>query len=314
MAQIASLSFEDRLSEVFRRTLPKLSPDARQQLAALIEPQSLTIIAGVLLAWVVGHAFGVGEAVDIILGVVGLFSIGLAVFSGIDELWEFGRGAYYASSESDLDDAAEHLSRAIAILGIQAVLAMLFKGRPRGARVPAGPEPVRTPGLRYEPQTVSNPNLPRGSGSTTFWGDVELSSAGSANDRELVRLHERVHQLLAPKIYRLRRIRVENRVGSYFKSSLYRYIEEMLAETVAQVGVNGLSKIVVGLKFPVANGYVYLTRAGGYSRAMGGAGLVPEGAALLGTATVPGFTYNIWFRHGRSASDDANLRARAMAR
>jgi len=310
MADVASLSFEDKLGEVFRRTLPQLSPEARQQLAALVEPQSLAIIAAVLVAWIAGHAFGIGEVVDIILGVVGLLSIGLAVFSGIDELWEFAHGTYSATSDTDLDAAADHLARAIAILGIQAVLAVLFKGRPRGGRVPAGPEPPRTPGLRYEPKTVVNPNAPAGSGWTTFWGDVEISSAGSAADRELVRLHERVHQILAPKLYPLRRIRVENRIGSYFKSSLYRYIEEMLAETVAQVGVNGVSKIVVGLKFPVANGYVYLTRAGGYGAAMGGSGLVPEGAALLGTGGILGFTYRLWFKQGQSADD----RTRAMAR
>src|SRR5690242_8151070 len=41
MADLASLSFEDKLGEVFRRTLPKLSAEARQQLAALVEPQSV---------------------------------------------------------------------------------------------------------------------------------------------------------------------------------------------------------------------------------------------------------------------------------
>jgi hypothetical protein len=315
MANVASMSFEDRLGEVFRRTLPQLSPEARQQLAALIEPQSLAIIATVLVAWIAGHAFGVGEIVDVILGVVGVLSIGLAVFSGIDELWEFGRGTYSAGSDQDLDAAAGHLARAIAILGIQAVLAVLFKGRPRGGRVAAGPEPPPTPGVRYRPKTVFNPNEPAGTGWTTFWGDVEISSAGSANDRALVQLHERVHQLLAPKLYLLRRVRVENRIGSYFKSSLYRYIEEMLAETVAQVGVNGLSKVLVGLKFPVANGYVYLTRIGGYGPAMGGAGLIPEGAALIGVGSIVGFSYHLWFKQGNFASGpEIRSWARAMAR
>jgi hypothetical protein len=50
MTQIASVCFKDRLSEVFRPTLPNLSPEARQQLAVQIEPQSLAIIAGVLAA------------------------------------------------------------------------------------------------------------------------------------------------------------------------------------------------------------------------------------------------------------------------
>ena len=67
-------SFEDRLGIVFERTLPKLGPEARAQLQAIIEPQSLAIIAGVLVAWVVSHAFGVGEIIDIVLLVAGVLA------------------------------------------------------------------------------------------------------------------------------------------------------------------------------------------------------------------------------------------------
>ena len=45
---VARLSFQDRLGETFNRTLPKLGPEARAQLEAVINPQSLAIIAGVL--------------------------------------------------------------------------------------------------------------------------------------------------------------------------------------------------------------------------------------------------------------------------
>jgi hypothetical protein len=295
MANVASMNFQQRLGEVFQRTLPKLAPEARTQLAALITPESLAIISGVLVAWVVGHAFGYGEAIDIVIGVVGFAAIGLSVFTGIDELYLFARETYSATGDSDLDQAAGHLARAIAILGIQAVLALLFKGRPKGGRVPAGPEPTG-PGFRYKPTIIKTPALAAGEGSTTFWGDVEISTAGSPTDQAIVLLHEKLHQSLSPKFYLLRRFRVENRIGSYFRSSLYRYVEEALAETIGQVGVNGLSKTFVGLRFPVTNGYVYLTRAGGYSSAMRGAGLVPETASLLATGAVQGFAFKIWFK------------------
>jgi uncharacterized membrane protein YeaQ/YmgE (transglycosylase-associated protein family) len=239
MASVGSQSLAERLGEVFELTLPKLSPEARAQLASFVTPQSLAIIAGVVGAWIVGHAFGIGELIDVVLGVVGVVAIGMAVFSGLDELFEFARGTYFATSEADLEAAANPLAKAIAILGIQAVLALLFKGRPKGARVSVGPEPVSGNGLRYRPEIVQDPGLPAGSGSTTFWGDVEVSTAGTSEDRAVVLLHEKVHQFLAPKFYKLRRLRVENRVGSYFKTSLYRYVEEALAETIGQLGVNG---------------------------------------------------------------------------
>lgn len=41
------------------------------------------------------------------------------------------------------------------------------------------------------------------------------------------------------------------RYNSYIKSSIFRYLEEALAETVAQVSVNGLREVMAGITFPV---------------------------------------------------------------
>jgi hypothetical protein len=89
MAYVASLDFSGRLGEVFQRTLPKLEPSARDQLAAIIEPTSLKIIAGLLTAWFIGHAFGAGEAIDIIFQFVAL-----SLFRG-------GAGADHRSRRKD---------------------------------------------------------------------------------------------------------------------------------------------------------------------------------------------------------------------
>ncbi len=81
----------------------------------------------------------------------------------------------------------------------------------------------------------------------------------------------------------LRRIRVQSRTNSSFRSSLSRYLEEALAETAAQVQVNGgLAGVLEGLRFPVSNGYVTLSRGGGFSSAMGGQGVLREAGTLIG--------------------------------
>ena len=297
MAEVATLDFSQRLGEVFQRTLPKLGPGARDQLAAIIQPASLAIVGVVLAAWVVGHAFGVGEIIDIILGVVGVFSIGLAVFTGLDELFEFAQGTYFAKNEGNLNAAASHLAKAIAILGIEAVLAVLFKGRPKGERFTnIGPEPPRTPGWRYKPtinMDASRP--PRVRGRTSAWGDIKIPNTATELQRDLAKIHESVHSFLTAKFYPLRRFRIENRFGSYFNSSLYRYFEEALAQTIALVGKISLEKVFEGIGFPVKNGYVYLMKGGGYGAAMKGRGLVPEFASLIGTGAVQGFAYELWF-------------------
>ena len=232
---------------------------------------------------------------------MGLFSIGLAVFSGLDELYEFAKGTYFAKNDGALDAAAAHLAKAIAILGIEAVLAVLFKGRPKGERMPVGEEPPRTPGWRYKPRTDMNADLPSNKkGTTNPWGDIKISKSATQLERDVALLHEKVHRFIAPKFYPLRRFRVENNTGSYFNSSLYRYIEEALAQTIALVGKVGLQKVFEGIGFPVNNGYVYLMRGGGYGAAIKGRGLVPEFASLIGTGAVQGFAYELWFARGET--------------
>ena len=119
---------QQRLEAVFQRALPRLAPEAAAQLGAIINPTALAIIAGVLVAWVVSHAFGIGEVIDIAIAALGLASIGFAVFTGLDHLYDFASGTYRAKTPKDLDLAADHLTKAIAILGAQTVLAILFRG------------------------------------------------------------------------------------------------------------------------------------------------------------------------------------------
>lgn len=302
MADVASLDFSGRLGEVLQRTLPKVQPSVREQLASIIEPASLAIVGAVLAAWIVGHAFGVGEIIDIVIAVVGVVSIGLVIFSGLDELYEFAKNTYFASNDDSLNAASDHLARAIGILGIEAVLAVLFKGRPKGGRfTQLGPEPPRTPGSRYKPSTDMNASLPpRVLGQTNAWGDIKISRTATALDRKVALAHEKVHSFLSAKFYPLRRFRLENRFGSYFNSSLYRYFEEALAQTIALVGKVGFEKVFEGIGFPVKNGYVYLMKGGGYSPRMKGRGLVPEFASLIGAGTVQGFAYELWFALGET--------------
>jgi hypothetical protein len=142
---------------------------------------------------------------------------------------------------------------------------------------------------------VQDAELAAGEGFTTCWGDISVSSKGTANDRALVTLHERVHQFLAPKLYVLREYRVGSNSASYVRSSLWRYIEEAMAETIARVGVNGFRDSITGIRFPVSRNYVYLAKGGGYSAAFEGSGLVPEGAGLLYTSMVAGIAVEVRF-------------------
>src|SRR5262245_10719258 len=163
MTEIASWPFEKRLEVTIERA--KLGPEVRAQLQALVSAESLEIMAGVLVAWVVSHVFGVGEVIDAMILAVGVVAIGFSIFSGLDHLYLFATGAYYAQSDPDFDKAADHFAKAIAILGLQAVL-VLFKGRPYGKREYVGTPPP----MNYGPTLTWTKKLPATFGQTDPWG------------------------------------------------------------------------------------------------------------------------------------------------
>ncbi len=243
-----------------RRSLPHLGPEAREEVEKLLEPRTLAIVAAVLVAWLISHAVGIGQIIDIILIALGVFSIGLVVFEGLDELAMFGRTALKATSEKELNKAGKHFANAVAILGIEAVLAVLFKGTPKsfkGERIDAGPPPN---GGKISKQIKRDASLQKGEGFTDIWGQITISPRGTPSDRRLVAMHEKVHQILTPKLNVLRQFRVEGRAASYDKSTLSKYLEEAIAEAVAQLGVNGFKAAFRGVTFPVKHGYVTVFR------------------------------------------------------
>lgn len=132
----------------------------------------------------------------------------------------------------------------------------------------------------YEPTTNGDPNMPAGYGETDKYGNVTYSTAGTPTDRALVLHHEKVHQFLSPKFNLLREFRADARMTLYQKSSFMRYLEEAMAETYAQLRVNGIKGLPDGIRFPVTNGYVELRH------------VVTEGA--VGAVTVGGVTYGAY--------------------
>ena len=296
--------FGDRLGQVMDRTAAKVGPEVASQLRALMTPQALEIMAAVLVAWVLGHAFAIGEIIGLIIGVVGWIAIGSAIFAGLDEVFECGKTAYYARTDADLDAAAGHLAKAIGILGVQAVLAILFRGRPVTKRTTAGPAPPRTPGLRFRPgPPVEDLKLTEGNAYCSWWGEINLNAFSVGTEREVLVFHEQVHQFLTPKLYFLRNVRVEMRVGTYTGSSLWRFLEEWLAYAVGHGRGKQWSKMFGSIAFPVQRGYVYWVRAGADARfrGWGGKGIVPEGASLIATGTMIGVPMQLWFKAGPAA-------------
>jgi len=144
---IAHWPLVDKFSEVLRRTAPLLPANMQQEFQALLSPASLAIMAGTLVVWAGSHAFGVGAVVDLVLLAGGAIFLGMAVFDVAGELGDVLLVTSHATESRELDDAAAHLARAIAIIGVAAFVALLAKAA-RGAHSKGSPkggagEPVR---------------------------------------------------------------------------------------------------------------------------------------------------------------------------
>jgi hypothetical protein len=308
---VAAMSTTDRLREVLKRSKKNFGPDIGNAIDSLLSPTNLAIMGGVLVVWAGSQFFGIGEIVDVLLLVVGAFTIGWSITDVASDLYDFANLTINGKCEADLERASNAFAHAIVLGGITVIMALLLhksvkeiqvtRGanvldamRPRNPglpRVGADPEAGR---LWSRPGIKSDPSLPAGEGSTSPFGEVRLSPAGSATEQALVRAHELVHQFLTPRFGVLRTFRVRLGMSGYLRSSFLQYLEEALAETVAQLRVNGFSGLLEGVKFPVANGYVSVNN------------LMSEGAAI-GTIAAGTQFFSVQFIPTAPDSDVTNV-------
>jgi hypothetical protein len=245
------------------------------QVDALLSPENLALMTGTVVIWAGSHFFGVGEVVDVGLLLVGAFFIGWSIESVIRDLIEFGTTAIRAKNDADLDRAAQAFASALITAGITAVMAILLRRSAKQLQVTRGVtisavalhrthglanvEPDAQAGQLWRKATVTgDPTMAPGAGQTWWFGDVEYSTAGSATAQQLARVHEMVHSFLRPRLRFLRRFRARLNASAYTRSAILKYLEEGLAETVAQLSVHGIAALMTGIRFPIANGYLTL--------------------------------------------------------
>ena len=178
----------------------------------------------------------------------------------------------------DLDEAGQHFARALVVLGIATIQALLLRGPIKAARAryaaPArvgAPPPPGTP-----PTTTSEPTLPNNAlGSTDAYGNIKVSLQQSAASAKETLLHELVHRFFSPRFALLRRFRAQLNIDAYARSWLMRYLEETMAEGFAQLRANGVLASFKAIYFRITEGYVTLSQ------------VVTEGN-VIGTLTLAG--------------------------
>jgi hypothetical protein len=284
---VSAMSNNDKVAAVMRRSLPLLPANARGAVEAMLSPGSIALIAGTLVVWAGSHFFGVGEVVDVILLAVGVVALGFSVFEGASELYDFATGAVNARTEADLNVAAQHFARAVVVLGISTIQAILLRGQGRAiaargrpqilGRINVGEPPSPGGGLRLtRPASIAGGSL----GDADAYGVIRIARNQSISEQRITLMHELVHRYFSPRFGPFRRLRAELKMSGYARSALLRYLEEAMAEGYAQLRVNGLADAIQALRFPLDGGYVTVSQ------------LVAEGQAL-GTIVLGSATFNV---------------------
>jgi hypothetical protein len=270
------MSKADKIAEAMRRSLPHLPLEARRVVEGMLRPETIAIVSGTLMVWAGSHFFGVGEIVDIILLGIGVVALGFAVFEGAGELYEFGTTALSAHSSGQLDEAGRHFARAVTLLGISTVQAVLLRGQGRAVvargqpqvypRLEVGTAPPAGNQLRLtRPATIPGGEA----GLTSPYGSITVARNQSLTEQRLTLYHELVHRYFSPRTGPLRKIRAELRMSGYSRSQLLRYLEEALAEGYGQLRVHGLEKALGAYRFPVDLGYVTVSQMAAEGQAIG---------------------------------------------
>jgi len=183
-----------------RRSLPHLPARAISIVESMLEPETLTIIAGTLIVWAGSHFFGIGEIVDAILLSVGVLTIGFAVFEGANELSDFVKGSIEAKSEANLEQAAQHFARAVTVLGIAVVQGFLLRGQGR-ILLKRGIPRIKTRSYVGAPPPPGNQlwlsrpaRIPGSLGGSDAYGVIKIARNQSLTEQRITLFHELVHR------------------------------------------------------------------------------------------------------------------------
>lgn len=121
----------ERMQLAVARSIPKLPRELREHVEPLLAPETLGVIAAVAAVWAASHYVGVGFVVDVCIAGVGVIALGAEVIEAGKHFTSFAQTAAAATSDDDLDRAADHFATAVSIVGVNTVTALLLK---RGAK------------------------------------------------------------------------------------------------------------------------------------------------------------------------------------
>jgi len=138
---VARMAESEKLCRSFARALVDVPDAMSAEVRAMLTPENLAAMMTVSAAWLGSQGIPVvGQAVDVALLVLGVALLAAQAADLTQALWAYVNRATGAHTQTELDEAATYLSRAIAIAGVNVVAFILTK-KAAGAVKPGPPAP-----------------------------------------------------------------------------------------------------------------------------------------------------------------------------
>jgi len=195
---VGQWSVGERLAYAVREAASRLGPEVGAKLKALATPENITLMVGTLVALAATQGVPVvNVVVDAVVVGMSLHALGQDVVEVVSDLVGFASKVLGAQSEEDLQAAGEHLARAVAVVGVDTVAAVLVHRTVKvvrgGAEPPSGAVELVTPeGVRVRvvgeptPRSAAEPlrsNSAKEGGGTPAGAEATTPSGASVSPR-----------------------------------------------------------------------------------------------------------------------------------
>ncbi|HZH13347.1 MAG TPA: restriction endonuclease fold toxin-2 domain-containing protein [Archangium sp.] len=142
---VARMEGSEKLCRSLALALANVPEATSEEVRAMLTPESLAAMMALSAAWMGAQGVPVvGQAVDAALVGLGVALLAAQTAELSDVLWRYLNQAPLSRSRAELEAAAAHLSRAIAMVGVNVVAFILTK-KATGAVKPGPPAPMLAP-------------------------------------------------------------------------------------------------------------------------------------------------------------------------
>ena len=153
-APVAQMEGSEKLCRSFALALADVPEAMSEEVRAMLTPESIAAMMSLNAAWLGSQGVPVvGQAVDVALVVFGVAMLAAQAADLKAALWAYVNHARAARSRAELEAASAHLSRAIALVGVNVVAFILTK-KAVGSVKPGPPPPRLVPATTASRQLV----------------------------------------------------------------------------------------------------------------------------------------------------------------